>query len=212
MTQQARKTRQYILWGLFTALTAVASQIIIPLPFTPVPINLATLSVFLAGGLLGAKGGAISQLIYLLLGAVGVPVFAGFTGGPGIVAGPTGGYIIGYVLAAWAIGFLINLPAPGLLRSPAHQPSELRSPEHQPSESHQAKGNGKRAALSFIHHSVIMAFGLALCYVVGTAWFVYITGTGLGPALVMCVLPFLPGDILKIALASVLVARLRKLI
>ena len=69
------KTKMMILCALFAALTAVCSMISIPLPFTPVPINLATLSVFLAGGLLGSKYGSASQLVYVALGAVGLPVF-----------------------------------------------------------------------------------------------------------------------------------------
>ena len=65
--------------AMFAAVTAVASWISVPLPFTPVPINLATLAVTLAGAVLGYKYGTISVLIYILLGAAGVPVFAGFT-------------------------------------------------------------------------------------------------------------------------------------
>ena len=100
-----------IVSAFFAALTAVFSQIALPLPFTPVPINLATLSVFLAGSLLGPRYGAASQLIYLGLGLVGVPVFSQFTGGPAIVLGPTGGYIIGYALAALTIGVLFERSA-----------------------------------------------------------------------------------------------------
>lgn len=90
--------------ALFAALTAVLSQVVIPIQ--PVPINLATFSVFLAGALLGGKLGAVSQGVYVLLGAVGVPVFTMFRGGVGVLVGPTGGYIIGYVLAAGLIGFI----------------------------------------------------------------------------------------------------------
>lgn len=101
------KTRNLVLYALFAAVTVVLSQIAIPLPFTPVPINLATFAVFLAGGLLGATGGAVSQAVYVLLGAVGAPVYAQFSGGLGILAGPTGGYLIGYITAAWLAGFLL---------------------------------------------------------------------------------------------------------
>jgi len=79
------KTNRMILYALFAALTAICSMISIPLPFTPIPINLATLSIFLAGGLLGAKGGTVSQTVYVLLGAVGLPVFHSFTGGLGVL-------------------------------------------------------------------------------------------------------------------------------
>lgn len=91
-----------ILSALFAALTAVAAQISIPVG--PVPISLATLGVYLAGAVLGAGGGAGSQAAYLLLGAAGVPVFAGFRGGVASLAGPTGGYLAGYVVCAWIVG------------------------------------------------------------------------------------------------------------
>jgi biotin transport system substrate-specific component len=97
------KTGAWVSRAIFTALTAVLSQISVPL--WPVPINLALLSVFMSGGLLGASGGAVSQIIFLLLGLVGAPVFSGFNGGAGALLGPTGGYIIGYVLTAWLSGF-----------------------------------------------------------------------------------------------------------
>ncbi len=98
-------TRDIVLIPMFTALTAVFSQISIPLQ--PVPINLATLSVFIAGGILGSIKGGLSQLIYVLLGAFGVPVFAGLSGG-NLFGKPTAGYILGYIIAAIVIGFLID--------------------------------------------------------------------------------------------------------
>ncbi|MDR2355080.1 MAG: biotin transporter BioY [Clostridiales Family XIII bacterium] len=100
------RTHLFILCGLFAALTAVCAVISLPLPFTPVPVSLATLAVLLAGGILGAKFGALSQVVYILLGAIGLPVFAGFTAGVGILAGPTGGYIVGYIAAASVVGLL----------------------------------------------------------------------------------------------------------
>ena len=72
------------------AVCAVCSWISVPLPFTPVPINLGTLAVFLTAGLLGWKYGTLSVLVFVLLGAAGLPVFHGFTGGIGIITGPTG--------------------------------------------------------------------------------------------------------------------------
>ena len=110
-TEQKRysKTTALVLCGIFAALMAICSFITIPLGFTPVPINLATLGVFLTGGILGKKYGSISLIVYILLGAVGVPVFAGFKGGLGVLAGPTGGYIIGYLAAAFSTGLLVEL-------------------------------------------------------------------------------------------------------
>ena len=93
-----------VLTGIFAAVVAVCSWISIPLPFTQVPINLAILGVLLAGGLLGSKYGALSLIIYILIGAVGVPVFAGFGAGLGTLAGPTGGYIVGYILCSAVAG------------------------------------------------------------------------------------------------------------
>jgi len=95
----------FVFCALFAALTAVVSQFSIPIG--PVPINLATLSVFIAGAVLGAKYGAISQFVYVLLGAVGLPVFAGFSGGVHVIVGPTGGYLMGYIAAAWLVGLLV---------------------------------------------------------------------------------------------------------
>jgi biotin transport system substrate-specific component len=101
--------------ALFAALTAVASQISIPMQ--PVPINLATFFVSLAGAVLGARGGAISQSLYVLLGAVGLPVFSQFRGGVHVILGPTGGYIIGYIAAAWLVGFLTKQLGGGTLQT-----------------------------------------------------------------------------------------------
>jgi biotin transport system substrate-specific component len=100
------RTHRFILCGLFAALTAICSVIALPLPFTPVPVALNMLAVYMAGGLIGAKYGALSQVVYLLLGAAGLPVFAGFKSGVGVLAGPTGGYIIGYIAAAFIVGVL----------------------------------------------------------------------------------------------------------
>ncbi|MEI3229118.1 MAG: biotin transporter BioY [Lachnospiraceae bacterium] len=90
------KTRDMVYIAIFAVLIAICSWISIP---TTVPFTLQTFAVFLAVGVLGGKRGTLSILIYLLLGAIGVPVFAGFTGGIGIVLGTTGGYIIGFLFS-----------------------------------------------------------------------------------------------------------------
>jgi biotin transport system substrate-specific component len=102
------RTQLLILCGVFAALTSVCAVISLPLPFTPVPVSLATLAVLMSGGILGAKYGALSQLVYILLGAVGLPVFSGFTAGFSILVGPTGGYIAGYAVAACIVGLLCD--------------------------------------------------------------------------------------------------------
>jgi len=98
--------RGFILTSLFTSLTAIAAQVSLRLPFTPVPVTGQVLMVLLAGGLLGPKLGALSQLEYLALGAAGLPIFAGYTGGLLAIAGPSGGYLFGFVAAAWIVGLL----------------------------------------------------------------------------------------------------------
>lgn len=97
-------TRELTLAALFVAITAVCSQIVVPMPL--VPFNLAVMAVFLCGGLL-PKGAALLSLIsYLLLGAVGAPVFAQFSGGPSVLFGMTGGYLIAYPVMAWMVALL----------------------------------------------------------------------------------------------------------
>lgn len=100
------KVNIMILCALFAALSAVLSQIIIPIG--AVPVNMTHLSIFIAAGLLGAKYGAISQIVFVLLGVSGVPVFSGFTAGIGKLVGPTGGFIIGYIVCAFVAGVLIE--------------------------------------------------------------------------------------------------------
>ena len=100
-------TYEMVLCAFCAAVTCVLAPISVPLA-GEVPISLATFAVLLSGILLGAKFGAISQLVYVLLGSVGVPVFAGWTGGIGITLGVTGGYIIGYILMAFVAGLLYH--------------------------------------------------------------------------------------------------------
>ena len=100
------KTVEMVLCALFAALSAVLSQISVPIGI--VPVNLTHVSVFTAAGLLGAKYGAFSQIAFVLMGCAGIPVFSGFMGGAGVIAGPTGGFIIGYVICAFVSGLLIG--------------------------------------------------------------------------------------------------------
>lgn len=92
----------------FTFLTALSANVRIPLPFTPVPVTLQPLMVLLAGAMLGGVRGGLSQLLYVAWGVAGLPIFAGTGAGLAVLAGPTGGYLIGFVLAATFIGLLIN--------------------------------------------------------------------------------------------------------
>ena len=160
--------------ALFAALTAVCSQLAIPMPWG-VPINLALFAVYMAGTMLGPVWGAASQLVYLLLAAVGVPVMAGMQGGPAVLLGKTGGYAIGYILTALITALL-------------------------------TKVLGRK----FWALCVAMVVGCAACYVLGTIWFMILTGADLVSALGWCVLPYLPGDAVKIVLAAMLTIQLDK--
>ncbi len=93
-----KKTKNLVLAALFAALTAVLAQI--QLPIGPVPFNLAVFGAFLAGMLLSPLWASASMGVYMLLGVIGIPVFAGFQGGPGVLFGKTGGYVIGYIFIA----------------------------------------------------------------------------------------------------------------
>ena len=179
------KTTYMALCGLFAALMTICSYISIPLGFTPVPVNLATLGVFLTGGLLGRKYGTISMAVYVLIGAIGIPVFSEFRGGLSVLAGPTGGYIIGYIAAAFLVGLIID----GMMKD---------------------RGAGQSRARQLVICVVAMIIGLLACYLLGTVWFIVSTHTGVAASLAMCVLPFLPGDALKIAAGAILVQKLRQ--
>jgi len=97
------------LTSLFAVLTALGAYLRVPLPFTPVPITLQTFFVYLAAAILGSRLGALSQVLYLFLGSVGLPVFAGGLAGFGVLTGPTGGYIIGFILGSYVMGRLIEV-------------------------------------------------------------------------------------------------------
>lgn len=161
------RIHQLLLSGLFAALTAICSWLNIMLFFTPVPINMALLAPYLSGLLLGSRYAVLSQIIYVLMGVIGIPVFAGFTAGLGVIIGPTGGFIAGYIICAAVCG----LP--------------LRK-----------KGTK--------HRILLMLAGLMSCYAFGLIWFMYVTESSLWAGLMSCVLPFLPGDAVKIAVAALL--------
>ncbi len=108
--------KEMVLIGIFAALTGILAQISVPLPFSPVPITFQVFAVCLSAIILGSKLGTFSQIIYLLLGAIGIPIFANFTGGMQMVLGPTGGFLIGFPIMAWIVGRFVD-----------HNPSILKS-------------------------------------------------------------------------------------
>src|SRR5689334_22502878 len=90
----------------FAGLTAICAQMAFRLPWTPVPVTLQVFAVLMSGLMLGRKLGALAQLEYLVIGLMGAPVFAGFTGGPAALLGPSGGYLPGFVLGAYFAGLV----------------------------------------------------------------------------------------------------------
>ena len=171
------KTSKLSLCALFAALTAILSQVVIPIG--PVPINLATFAVFCAGAILGSKLSALSLAVWAALGVFGTPVFTMFRSGLATLGGPTGGYIIGYIPAAFCTGFILE-----------------------------KFNKNDRIYLYFI----AMMFGSFLYFAMGTLWFMFSTNTGLRQALIICVIPFIPGDLAKIAVATLLSKRMRTIL
>lgn len=172
MRSSATRTHMLTVTALLAAFTAVLAQI--QLPIGPVPFHLAVFGVFLSGMLLPPLWAFASVLVYLLLGVFGLPVFAGFQGGPAALLGKTGGYLLGYLAIACFTAF--------------------------------AASRCKRFGVIFLS----MLLGLAVCYALGTLWFMLLTGAELLPALTLCVFPFLLPDLGKAVLAYSIGCTLRR--
>ncbi|MGA7638132.1 MAG: biotin transporter BioY [Candidatus Acidiferrales bacterium] len=159
-----------------TILLALCAHIAIPLPWTPVPITGQTFGVLLVGVLLGARRGGIALVLYLLEGAAGLPVFQplGLVG-PARFLGPTAGYLISYPVAAFVTGWLVERGA---------QIAGARA------------GNSRFAAFPLIGGLIS---GEAIIFAGGCAWLAVGLGFGWKLALEQGVLPFVPGEIVKLA-------------
>ncbi len=169
-------------------LVAGAAQVAIPLPGTPVPMTLQPMAVLLVGGLLGARLGALSMILYLAMGAAGLPVFTPTVPLFGVarLLGPTGGYLLAYPVAAWAVGALLT---PG--RRPGENPpgGVLLTPGHRPGVS---RTQWVRAALAVLA-------GLVLIHLGGLAQLAILTGN-VAAAARFGTWPFLLGDLLKLVI------------
>ena len=174
--------RAAVLCGLFAAFTAVFSQI--SLPIGPVPISCSLIAVYLAGLFLPVKTAALSQLVYLLLGIIGVPVFAGFQSGAARLAGPTGGYLLVYPVIALILSLAMVIYDKKLVRKPL--------------------------AARAVYIVSAMLVSLIVCYAAGTAWFTVFSGSSFQKALSLTVVPFLAGDIAKIVLCTVVTISARE--
>ena len=106
--QESEAVRTVVLVSGFALLTALGALIRIPLPFTPIPITLQTFFVLLAGAMLGSKRGTLSQMVYVFAGTAGIPIFAGMSSGLALLAGPTGGFLAGFLLAPSVVSYFIG--------------------------------------------------------------------------------------------------------
>ena len=173
MNREKASIRGMIYAAFFGALTAAGAYIIIPLP--PVPITAQTFFLNVAAALLGGPLGAASQFIYIMLGVVGMPVFAGGKAGLGVLFGPTGGYLTGFIIGAFAIGFLAE----------------------------------RKKDAGVLWYIFSMFIGMVIIYTIGVVQLSFVAKLSLIKAAAVGVLPFLPGDIIKIILAAIISVKLK---
>lgn len=176
-SRRAFTTKEMVLTAMLTAVMAVCSWISVP---AEIPFTLQTFAVFCAIGLLGGRNGLFSILVYILLGAIGIPVFAGPSGGIGIIFGNTGGYIVGFVFIALICWLTEKLFGNGLI---------------------------VRIISMIVGLAVLYAFGTAwfmFLYTKNTG------DVSLIQVMKWCVTPFVIPDLLKLALAVVLTDRIKK--
>jgi biotin transport system substrate-specific component len=171
MRDKRSSTASLVITALFAAVLAVCAWVAVP---AAVPITLQTFGVYAALLLLGGRQGTIAVSVYLLLGAVGAPVFAGFRGGPGVLFGATGGYLVGFLL----LSLLYWLFTARLGDKPA------------------------------VRIAALVA-GQLVAYLFGTLWFMAVYRWSPAATLMACVVPFLLPDALKLALALLVIPRLR---
>lgn len=164
--------RDIILILAGSVFVALMAQVSVPLPFTPVPVTGQTLGVALVGALLGSKRGTLALLTYLAEGAAGLPVFAGGARGLDKFAGPTGGYLIGFLVAAFVVGWLCE------------------------------KGWDRR----FLSAVPAFLLGDSMVFLFGLPWLARFVGTE--KVFAMGLIPFIPGDIIKVILAALVVTGL----
>lgn len=170
------KTKDLTLVSLFAALTAIGAFVSIPVG--PVPLTLQTLFVLVSGYVLGAKKAALAQLVYITIGLVGLPIFAGFSGGIQTILKPSFGFLIGFVAGAYTVGFL----------------------------SRKAKGFISYLAAGAAGTLVIYLFGLPYMAIILN--YVMDSGLSLKMILQIGVIAFLPGDLIKLSIAAYLGKRL----
>jgi biotin transport system substrate-specific component len=176
--QTVAYARRIQMAALMVALVAAGAFIAIPLPGTPVPIVLQNLFVVLTGVVLPPAGALTTMVVYLVIGGLGLPVFAGATGGLAHFAGPTGGFLVGFAVAAALTSLVLNRRT-GALSRPG------------------------RARLI-----TALGVGFLVPYVFGVPWLARVTGLSLPAALGAGAIPFLPGDAGKAIILYILLRTL----
>lgn len=178
MKQKFLSVQNMALMAIFVALMAVCSWI--SLTFGQITFTLQTFAVFVTAGLLGTKKGTLSVVIYILLGAVGVPVFAGFSGGVASIAGYLGGFIIGFIPEAFIIGIATDL---------------IKT---------------KNEIMKMVVLAVSMLIGDVVCFLLGGIWFKQVLEVDWKYTFAMAMAPYIVPDLVKIVLATIIVNRVKK--
>lgn len=168
-------SKEIVIIALMAAIMCIVAPFSISIAISPVPITLAMFILYMMAYVLRPAKAGICVVIYLLLGLVGLPVFSGYSGGFAKLAGPTGGYLIGYIFTAVICSVFIWKENSGI-----------------------------------ILNILGMVLGLAAAYAFGTAWFCISYEMGVGKALMMCVVPYLPADAVKIIIAALAGPAVRK--
>ena len=169
-------TRQLTLCAVMAAVMCVLAPISIPIG--PVSITGGTLAIYLTACLLGGRWGVVTTLVYLLVGFVGLPVFSNYMGGAARLAGPTGGYLVGYLPMVLLAGAVVRWSV------------------------HRFDGGGKAGrAMALAVQFGGLVLSTAVLYAFGTAWYCVQAGVDLQSALAACVFPFIPVDLVKMVIA-----------
>lgn len=187
------RARDIAFTGLFIALIAVSAWITVPIG--PVPVTMQMFAIPLAICVLRPTVAISAIYGYELLGALGVPVFSGMRGGIGVLLGPTGGFLIGYLLAVPVACLLLHLARKAGLVPMSGAPDPLAP----------APRLGVRARRAVQASGAFFACGIvftAISYAFGVAWFMHMSNVGVEAALAACVIPFIVPDLVKIALAT----------
>lgn len=165
--------KDMILASLFAALTSIGAFLV--LPFYPVPLTFQSLFIYLVAMLLGRKIALLSQIIYISLGFIGLPVFAAGKSGPGVLFGPTGGYLWGFAISAYVIGNIVER-------------------------------NNIKEVKNFVIAGIM---GILIINFFGALQLYLVTRLNVKTILLSSILPFLPGDFIKVLIASFIAHKLK---